>query len=555
MTEHDVAIIGGGAAGCILAARLSEDAQRRVALIEAGADTPPGAMPSDIADTYPVAYSNPTYFWPGLTASGREGSSATPYSQARIMGGGSSVMGMWALRGLPGDYDSWAAAGAIGWSWDDVLPSFKRLERDLDFSGPEHGDAGPIPVRRYRRDHWPGFAQALLNAAERRGLRYRDDLNADFEDGVFPVPVTNDASGRVTSASGYLTADVRRRSNLAIMAGTEARRVILDGRRVIGVEVQRGDRVDYLGCREAFVCAGAIGSPTLLMRSGIGPSDHLRSVGLVPSVDLPGVGQRLQNHCVLNLATLIAPGARQSSEMRTYGLALARLSSGFPGAPGGDLHLQFVAKTSSYSHGDRIGLIGAALCAPVSRGSVRLAAADSHIAPHIEFRLLENRLDHDRLKLAVGLALQLLDDPEVRRIRREIFAVLPTSLIRRLNRPSRTNRLASFLVAFMLDSPRAICRQVLTLGCEVLTDTDFQAQCFDRLLPYVIPVYHPTGTCAIGRSDDTLAVLDARCRVRGVTGLLVVDASIMPTIPRGNTCLPVMMIAEHASALYRSGRS
>jgi 5-(hydroxymethyl)furfural/furfural oxidase len=317
------------------------------------------------------------------------------------------------------------------------------------------------------------------------------------------------------------------------------------------VAVRRGGRADHLACQNVFVCAGAIGSPALLMRSGIGPADHLRSVGINPLVDLPGVGQQLQNHSVVNLATSIVAGARQSPQLRTYGLALARLSSGLPGTPPGDLHLQFVAKSGAYSHGDRIGIVGAALYAPVSRGSVTLAAAAAHIAPRVDFRLLHERLDRDRMALAIERALELLDDPDVRRIRQEVFAVVPTSLIRRLNRPSRANRLISSVLSLALDGPAKLRRGVLKFGGDLLTNCAVGSVPPERLLRYVSPLFHPTGTCAMGRNDDPLAVLDAGCRVRGVAGLWIADASIMPSIPRANTCLPVMMIAEHVASLFR----
>jgi 5-(hydroxymethyl)furfural/furfural oxidase len=167
MDEPDILIIGGGSAGCVLAARLSESPGIRVRLIEAGRDTPPGAIPDDIADLFPRAYANPAYFWPDLKAVGRTGSGARPFTQARILGGGSTVMGLWAVRGLPEDYDHWAANGAKGWSYEDVLPFFRKLERDLDIASPEHGADGPVAIRRIPSAEWPGFNRALAAAARR----------------------------------------------------------------------------------------------------------------------------------------------------------------------------------------------------------------------------------------------------------------------------------------------------------------------------------------------------------------------------------------------------
>ena len=556
---YDVVIVGGGAAGCVLAARLSEDRGVRVALIEAGADTPPGAVPADIVDTYPRAYFNPAYFWPSLKASGRAGSSDAPYLQARIMGGGSSVMGMWALRGSPADYDAWRDAGASGWGWNDVLPAFNRVERDVDHDGPLHGHGGPIPIRRHRSEVWPGFASQLAAAAGRKGLALREDINADFADGVFPVPVTNDAGGRVSAAAGYLDAGVRQRPNLSILAGAEAISVVLKGRVAQGVKVRRGNAVEMIAATETILSGGAIGSPVLLMRSGIGRVNELNVLGIEPLLDLPGVGRGLQNHCVVNLGMPIAARARQADSLRTYGLACARLSSGHREGRPGDLHLQFIARTSDYAHGDRLGIVGAALYAPLSRGAVTLTSPEPRVPPRVAFRLLDHPADRTRLASAIGFVLFLLDDPAMAEIRGEVFAVAPNSLVRRLNGPSAFNRAAATVLAAILDAPEPFRGLALRRAGRVLP-SPVSSTAPEDLFDTVTPIFHPTGTCRMGGASDSGAVVDPSCRVRGVDGLRVVDASIMPRIPTGNTCLPTMMIGEHAAkfiaqSLGSQGRS
>ncbi|MBX6427012.1 MAG: GMC family oxidoreductase N-terminal domain-containing protein [Variibacter sp.] len=551
----DVLIIGGGAAGCVLAARLSEDAGTRVVLVEAGRDTPPGAVPDDIRDTFPVSYFNPDYFWPGLTAAANVGTPQAPYSQARVMGGGSSVMGMWALRGMPGDYDAWRDAGAVGWGWEDVLPAFRRLERDLDFDGPLHGKDGPIPVRRHPRAAWPRFVTALVEACERRQLPARDDANADFADGTFPVPFANTEEGRVSSAIGYLTDAVRRRPNLDILSGAIATRLLLEGRRAVGAEIRRGGRLETIRAAEVIVSAGGIHSPALLMRSGIGPAEELKRLGIAPRVDCAGVGRGLQNHCVVNLATWLAPEARQSSAVRTYGVACARVSSLVEGAVPGDLHLQFMAKLGAYAHGDRLGMVGAALYAPVSRGVVALRSPDPDVPPVVDFRFLSDPLDRIRMRKAVALGLDLLLDPAVSPTHGDIFLVVPSSLARRLNRPSPRNRLLSAVIAAMLDGPDPVRRYALSRVGQKIDLEAMASEELDALLDHVMPVFHPTGTCAMGATDDPAAVTDADCRVRGVGGLRVIDASIMPVIPRANTCIPTMMVAEHAAARIKAERA
>ncbi|MCO5066162.1 MAG: GMC family oxidoreductase N-terminal domain-containing protein [Rhizobiaceae bacterium] len=550
MAEADVIIVGAGAAGCVLAARLSEDPLRRVVLIEAGQDTPPGDIPADIRNAYPVSYSNPAYFWPGLSASARRAEQAAPFLQARVLGGGTSVMGMWALRGQPDDYDGWREAGAIGWGWDDVLPSFRRLEHDADFDNALHGTDGPIPVRRHFREQWPGYAQAAAHAAARMGLSCREDLNGDFADGMFPVPVTTEGNERVSAASGYLTASVRARANLAVRTDQTVTRIQFDGKRACGVEIRHHDgRLEAIGGREVIVACGAIHSPALLLRSGIGPASKLRAHGIAPLADLP-VGRNLQNHCVLNLAMPLVRSARQSARLNTYGLACARVSSNLAGGSPGDLLLQFIARTSPNAHGNRLGILGAALYAPQSRGVVSLRSADPLAAPVVDFNLLGHGSDVARMSKAALLSLELLSSPEMRQVRGPVFAVEPGSLVRRLNRPAPLYRLMSALLAAALDAPAPVRNAVLRRAGTLLSEP------FDigpkELLRYVTPIFHPAGTCRMGAADADEAVVDPHCRVRKVEGLCVVDASIMPIIPAANTCLPTLMVAEHFAAMRKS---
>ena len=299
---------------------------------------------------------------------------------------------------------------------------------------------------------------------------------------------------------------------------------------------------------------GAINSPALLLRSGIGPAEELRRAGVSPLVDRPGVGRGLQNHFVVNLATWLAPEARQSAALRTYGVACARVSSQLAGTMSGDLHLQFMAKLSAYAHGDRLGMVGAALYSPHSRGSVTLATDGLALPPVVDFRFLSDPIDRVRMHKAIALGLDLLCDPQVSGTHGDVFIVVPSSLTRRLNRPSLRNQLLSSVIAAMLDAPPAIRRFALDRVGQRIDPTERSAAHLDALLENVMPVFHPAGTCAMGRADDPIAVTDPSCRVRGVAGLRVVDASIMPTVPTANTCIPTMMVAEHAGALIAAER-
>ena len=269
--RHDVVIVGAGSAGCVLAHRLSA-AGADVLLLESGPDTPPGGVPADITDTFPRSYYNPAYMWPRLTASLTDAPARGPerFPQARVVGGGSALSGMVGLRGLSSDYDEWEAAGAAGWGWEGVVPYFRRIER---------AGGGRIPLHRFPRDDWPAFTRAVGAAAERHGYPYVDDLNADDADGHGPLPLMRTADERISSASSYLDRETRRRPNLTIATGTTAVRLRVRRDRCVGVEALRAGSAVSFDAGRVVLCAGAIQSPAILLRSGIGPPEHLRETG------------------------------------------------------------------------------------------------------------------------------------------------------------------------------------------------------------------------------------------------------------------------------------
>jgi len=502
--RFDFVVVGAGASGCVIARRISERGDRSVLLLEAGPDYHGRPeLPFDLQD--PSRNSMRAHDW-GYRHKPNSLQRVFPFPRGRVVGGSSAVNTCIALRGQPEDYDEWTAF-APEWSWASCLPAFKRLERDLDYHDDHHGEDGPLPIRRHPLQEQVPYQAAFVEACRELGYPECPDSNRPGSWGVGPHAMNKLNGRRVSAAEAYLTHDVRARPNLSLRPLTLVRRVLFAGRKVSGVEVEPslpGGAIERIACARVVLCGGAINTPGILLRSGIGPRRELERLGCELVADLPAVGARLLDHpgCAIFLRPRWGSGVRRNHPLIQNVL---RYASG-PGHTS-DMLLQPGSKLALPQLDLPLVSIMSSIGKPRGSGTLHYASADPRAKPIITSRLLDDA--HDR--------------------------ALAVDAMQRAHHIAQTRALLPLVSPLWPNASVLTSRERTDAWIRMASDSG----------------YHPCGSAPFGPSGDPSAAANGRGHVYGVEGLTVGDASLMPTIPSSNIHLPTLMIGERIGAWLR----